>query len=72
MVKSRRKAAFRWWLRRGFWYLISLSVLLSFVRFSKGAVLIDALSFASRPFWPGSAQREWIENGINLEQKINM
>ncbi len=72
MAKSRRKAAFRWWLRRGFWNFCLLFIVLAFVRFSKGAFLIDALSFASRPFWPGTAQREWIENGINLEQRIKL
>ncbi len=72
MVNLRRKAAFRWWLQKGFWYWFFLSVFLIFIRISKGALLLDAFSFASRPFWPGSAQREWIENAIDLEQKIRL
>ncbi len=72
MGKSRRKVAFRWWLQKGFWYWLVLVVVLSIIRFSKGAFLLDAFSFASRPFWPGSAQKEWISNGINLEQQIRL
>ncbi len=72
MVKSRRNVAFRWWLRRGFWYWFFLVIFLIFVRISKGAGILDIFSFASRPFWPGSAQKEWIANGINLEQQIRL
>ncbi len=72
MIKSRRKVAFRWWLKKSFWYGFCLVIFLSFVRFSKGALLLDAFSIFSRPFWPGTAQKEWITNGINLEQKIRL
>ena len=72
MVKVRRNVAFRWWLQKSVWYWFFLIAILIFVRVSKGAVLLDLLAFASRPLWPGTAQREWIENGINLEQKIRL
>ncbi len=72
MLKKRRKAAFRWWLNRGIWYWFVVAVFLVFVRFSKGALILDTFSLISRPFWPGSAQREWISNGIDLEQEIRL
>ncbi len=72
MVNIRRKAAFRWWSRKNFWYWFFISTFLLFIRFSKGAFILDAFSTLSRPFWPGTAQREWIVNGINLEQQIRI
>ena len=72
MVNTRRKAAFRWWLQKGVWYWFFLISVLIFVRFSKGALLLDLFAFASRPLWPGTAQREWIANGINIEQEIRL
>ncbi len=72
MVNTRRKVAFRWWSKTSFWYWFFVSIFLLFIRFSKGAIVLDAFSIFSRPFWPGSAQREWIVNGINLEQQIRI
>ncbi|KGG14604.1 Rod shape-determining protein MreC [Prochlorococcus sp. MIT 0602] len=34
--------------------------------------MLDAFSFLTRPFWPGTAQKEWITNGIDIEQKIKL
>ena len=48
------------------WFLI-LGVLF-FVRLSKGSGFVDLYAFISRPFWPGSAQREWIQGSIQIEQ----
>ncbi len=72
MVNTRRKVAFRWWSRKSFWYWFFLSIFLLFIRFSKGAFLLDAFAIFSRPFWPGTAQKEWIVNGMNLEQQIRL
>lgn len=72
MVNTRRKVAFRWWSRKSFWSCFFLSICLLFIRFSKGAFLLDAFAILSRPFWPGTAQKEWIVNGINLEQQIRL
>lgn len=41
------------------WFL--LLAVLGLVRLSKGAGFADAFALLSRPFWPGTAQREWIE-----------
>ena len=32
------------------------------VRWSKGAGFADAYALLTRPFWPGSAQKEWIQS----------
>ena len=48
------------------WILLVLGLLL--VRFSKGAGFVDAYALISRPFWPGSAQREWLQTASDLEQ----
>ena len=40
------------------WLLLMVGLLL--VRLSKGAGFSDAYALLSRPFWPGSAQREWV------------
>ncbi len=72
MVPFRRKVAFRWLFQKSIWNWFFLSLFLIFVRFSKGSFLLDTFSFVSRPFWPGTAQRDWIMSGINLEQKIRL
>ncbi|AAQ00826.1 MULTISPECIES: rod shape-determining protein MreC [Prochlorococcus] len=72
MINPRRKAAFRWWYKRNLWYGFAFTLFLIFVRLTKGAFLLDSFAFISRPFWPGTAQKEWITNGINLEQQIRL
>ncbi len=47
-------------------------IFLIFVRLTKGATFLDIYSFLSRPFWPGTAQKEWLQSGQDLEQKIKM
>ncbi|MCT0214586.1 MULTISPECIES: rod shape-determining protein MreC [unclassified Synechococcus] len=47
-----------WWL---------LLVALVGLRLSKGAFLSDVYALISRPFWPGSAQREWLQASKQLE-----
>ncbi len=39
-----------------------------FVRLSKGAGFLDAYAFLAKPFWPGSAQKDWIQGSVQLEQ----
>ncbi len=60
----------RYWRR--IWPWVLLSVGLAFVRLSKGAGFSDAYAFLSRPFWPGPAQREWIQKGMQLEQQARI
>ena len=50
------------------WPWLALLLALGLVRLSKGAGFADGFAFLSRPFWPGSAQREWIETAQQQEQ----
>ena len=46
--------------------------MLVLVRWSKGAGVLDAYALLSRPFWPGSAQREWVQSAASLEQAAQL
>ena len=52
------------------WLLLLAGLLL--VRFSKGAGFADAYALLSRPFWPGSAQREWVLSAVDAEQRARL
>lgn len=49
-----------------------LLLVLVAVRLSKGAGVSDAYALLSRPFWPGSAQGEWIRSAQNLSDQIRL
>ena len=49
------------------WLLVITAFAL--LRLSKGALLLDLYAQASRPFWPGSAQREWLQKVQRLEDQ---
>ena len=72
MVKSRRKINFRWIYKRSFWSVAFFLAFLGFLRWSKGAGFVDAYSLLIKPFWPGSAQSEWIVSGDQLEKNIRL
>ncbi len=57
---------------RKFWPLFLLGLAVGFVRLSKGAVVLDAYAFLSRPFWPGPAQRDWVKSGFQLETQARL
>ena len=42
------------------------------VRLSKGAGFSDAYALVSRPFWPGSAQAEWIRSAQGLDDQSRL
>ena len=42
------------------------------VRLSKGAGFTDAYALLSRPFWPGSAQGEWIRSAQSLNDQSRL
>jgi rod shape-determining protein MreC len=52
------------------WLLVLLA--LAAVRLSKGAFLSDAYALVSRPFWPGSAQSEWLRAAQQLDQQARL
>ncbi|MFL0733566.1 MAG: rod shape-determining protein MreC [Prochlorococcus sp.] len=66
------QASFRWRHWRGILPWLLLVGALGLVRWSKGAGFADAYALLSRPFWPGSAQREWILAGSQLEQQAKL
>jgi rod shape-determining protein MreC len=52
------------------WWLLLLALV--GVRLSKGAFLTDAYALLSRPFWPGTAQREWLQSAQQLDQSSRL
>nr|YP_009530708.1 putative rod shape-determining protein [Paulinella micropora]AXY63397.1 putative rod shape-determining protein [Paulinella micropora] len=46
--------------------------LIFFVRLSKKTGIVDCYSLFFRPFWPGSAQREWLQKASNLEKSSRL
>jgi rod shape-determining protein MreC len=52
------------------WALLFLALV--GVRLSKGAGFADAYALLSRPFWPGTAQREWLQSAQRLEQQTRL
>ena len=72
MINTRRKIGFYLLLKSRFW-LIFLSLALLFgVRWTKGAGYLDFYSFLLKPILPGTAQREWIQAGDNIEKNIRL
>jgi len=45
-----------------------LLLILGLVRLSKGAGFADGFALLTRPFWPGTAQSEWVEAAQQQEQ----
>jgi len=67
------------WLRPGaarslsqVWPLLIALGLLTLVRLSKGAFLLDAYAQLSRPFWPGTAQAEWLRSARRSEDQVRL
>ena len=67
------------WLRRfsarpllGAWPWLGLLLVLVGLRLSKGALLTDAFALLSRPFWPGTAQAEWLRDARRFEDQARL
>jgi rod shape-determining protein MreC len=62
------------WLKPvvGAWPWALVAAALVAVRLSKGALLSDAYALLSRPFWPGSAQKEWLQAAQQLDQQTRL
>lgn len=54
------------------WPWILLGVALLAVRLSKGAGFNDLYALVSRPFWPGTAQSEWLRSADRLDQQSRL
>ncbi len=63
---------FRWHYFRRFWPWLLLIAFLFIIRWSKGAGFSDAYALITRPFWPGPSQKEWLQHGNQLEQRIKL
>ena len=72
MGASQWPAGSRWRGGRRLWPWLGLLAVLALVRWSKGAGFLDAYALLSRPFWPGSAQKEWLQSAGSLEQKAQL
>tara|TARA_Y100001968_G_scaffold314434_1_gene339769 strand:- start:10926 stop:11669 length:744 start_codon:yes stop_codon:yes gene_type:complete len=72
MVQFRKLIIFRYLYKRVFWNSLLLLSVLTIIRFSKGAIFLDLYSALIRPFWPGTLQKEWVQIGNDLEQKIKI
>jgi rod shape-determining protein MreC len=59
------------WVRAAWPWVLVLAAVLG-VRLSKGAFLSDAYALLSRPFWPGSAQSEWLRAAQQLDQQTRL
>ena len=57
---------------RQIWPWVLLLSVLGLIRWSKGVVFLDIYSSLTRPFWPGPAQKEWVQSGHQFEQKIRL
>ena len=72
MTGGPKLTTLQWRLWRRRWPWIFLIGSLFIIRLSKGAGFSDAYAFITRPFWPGTSQREWLQKGDQLEQKIRL
>ena len=72
MIKTRGKIGFHLLLRSRFWILFLLGALLFGIRWTKGAGYLDLYSIFLKPILPGTAQREWIKEGENIERNIRL
>jgi len=52
------------------WWLLLLALV--GVRLSKGAGFVDAYALLTRPFWPGSAQSEWLRSAQQLQDQAGL
>lgn len=51
---------------------LALLAALLLVRLSKGAFLTDAYALITRPFWPGTAQSEWLRAAQRLDHQVRL
>ena len=72
MIKARRKIGFHLLLKGRFWTIFFLGAFLFGIRWTKGAGYLDLYSILLKPILPGTAQREWIKEGENIERNIRL
>ena len=72
MIKTRRKIGFHLFLKSRLWVIFLFGALLVGIRWTKGAGFLDFYSILLKPLLPGTAQREWIQEGENIERNIRL
>ena len=72
MIKARRKIGFHFLLTSRFWVIFLFVALLFAIRCTKGAGYLDLYTILLKPILPGTAQREWIKEGENIERNIRL
>ena len=70
MIKARKKIGLHLILQSRFWVIFLLGTLLFGIRWTKGAGYQDFYSILLTPILPGTAQREWIQEGENIEKNL--
>ena len=56
--------------RLGFFVIFFVGLMA--IRVSKGALFIDFYALISRPFWPGTAQKEWLSTAQTVENSSRL
>ncbi len=72
MIKARRRIGVHLLLKSNFWVIFLFIVFLFGIRWTKGAGYLDLYSILLKPILPGTAQREWIKEGENIERNIRL
>ncbi len=72
MIKARTKIGFHLLLKSSLWLIFFLVALLFGIRVTKGTGYLDLYSMLLKPILPGSAQKEWIKAGENIERNIRL
>ena len=72
MIKARGNIGFHLLLKSRFWLIFIFGALLFGIRWTKGAGYLDLYSILLKPILPGTAQREWIKEGENIERNIRL
>ena len=72
MIKARGKIGFHLLLKSRFWVIFLFGALLFGIRWTKGAGFLDLYTILLKPILPGTAQREWIKEGENIERNIRL
>ncbi len=72
MGSSLRFNYFRWRYFRRFKLILFLASSLILIRFTKTSIFIDIYALLTKPLLPGSAQKEWISNGVRIEQQAKL
>ena len=72
MIKARARIGLHLLLKSKFWLIFLVGALLFSIRWTKGAGYLDLYSILLKPILPGTAQREWIKEGENIERNIRL